>query len=168
MRTRRPRPTTAELSLACELLAVLPPLVKLAWNAAAECGLGSPERSRLLMVLSGGPQRSGQVAQHLHVSPATVTETIDALVADGLVRRVPDQVDRRAVLIELTAEGRRQRERFEQAAAARLAEVVGRLTPAQQEGMRTAFADLRDAFAAAAEAAGARRPTTPKELDDAR
>lgn len=146
----------------------MPPLAKLAWHAAAECGLGSPERSRLLMVLGGGPQRSGQVAQHLRVSPATVTETIDALVADGLVRRVPDRADRRAVLIELTAEGRRQREHFEQAAAARLAAVVGRLTPVQQEGMRIAFADLRDAFAAAAEAAGAQRPTTPKELADAR
>lgn len=166
--THRPRPTASELSLAREALAVLPPIAKLAWRAAAECGLGSPERSRLLMVLGAGPQRSGQLAQQLRVSPATATETIDGLVGDGLVRRVPDPDDRRAVVIELTAEGRRQRQLFEQAAAGRLAEIVGHLTIEQQERMRRAFADLRDAFVAAAPRATMHRPITAKEKTRAR
>jgi DNA-binding MarR family transcriptional regulator len=64
-------------------------------------------------------------------------------VGDGLVRRETDPDDRRAVRVALTADGRRQLQRFEHAAAAALAESLAPLTSAQRQRIRAAFADLR-------------------------
>jgi len=52
-------------------------------------------------------------------------------------------------VLALTAEGRRVRERYELAAASNLAQVLGRLTAPQRRRLRSTFADLNAAFAAA-------------------
>jgi hypothetical protein len=64
------------------------------------------------------------------------------------VRRDTDPDDRRAVVLALTAEGRRVRERYEVAASSAIAQVLGRLTPVQRRRLRTAFVDLNAAFTA--------------------
>jgi DNA-binding MarR family transcriptional regulator len=48
----------------------------------------------------------GKVGERLQVHPASVTNAIDRLEAAGLVRRVAHPTDGRAVLAELTGEGR--------------------------------------------------------------
>lgn len=164
----RTRPSEDELALARDLIAIGPHFGKLAWHAAADCGVGSAERSRLLMLLAQGPQRSGHLAQQLRLAPATVSELVEGLVVDGLVSRDVDPDDRRAVSLALTAEGRRQRQQFEQAAATRLARVVGRLTPAQQRRVRAAFADIRAAFIAASQDEESLRPTITRERSHVR
>jgi DNA-binding MarR family transcriptional regulator len=45
------------------------------------------------------------VASYFGYAPRTVTEAIDGLERDGLVRRDPDPVDRRAKRISLTKAG---------------------------------------------------------------
>jgi len=64
-------------------------LAWLAWNA--ECGS---------MSLS-------QIGELFQVTPATVTNAIDRLEADDLVRRLPHPDDARSTLAEITARGRR-------------------------------------------------------------
>jgi DNA-binding MarR family transcriptional regulator len=64
-------------------------LAWLAWNA--ECGSLS----------------LSQIAERLQVTPATVTNAIDRLEADELVRRLPHPSDARTTLAEITTEGRR-------------------------------------------------------------
>lgn len=49
----------------------------------------------------------GKIGERLQVHPTSVTNTIDRLERDGLVRRIPHPEDRRAVLAEITAPGRR-------------------------------------------------------------
>ena len=49
----------------------------------------------------------GKIGDRLMVHPASVTNAINQLERDGLVRRVHHQTDRRKVLAELTDEGRR-------------------------------------------------------------
>ena len=60
-------------------------------------------------VLSGiardGPLRSIDLAMAFGYAPRTVTEAIDGLERDGLVRRTPDPDDRRAKRIILTSAG---------------------------------------------------------------
>jgi DNA-binding MarR family transcriptional regulator len=46
------------------------------------------------------------ISEVLRIPPATVTNLIDRLVADGLVRRVPHSSDARTTLAEITDEGR--------------------------------------------------------------
>ena len=48
-----------------------------------------------------------EIATWLHMSPAAITGRLDALERRGFVRRLPSPDDRRKVLVELTAAGRR-------------------------------------------------------------
>ena len=146
-----------DLSLARAVLAVMPRFGRIAWQAAQQCGMASPERGRLLWVIGDKPVRAGLVAQQLKLSAGAVTELVEGLVGEGLVRRDADPDDRRAVVLALTSEGRRVRERYELAASSAVAQVLGRLTPPQRRRLRAAFADLNAAFAAA-------DPTAPRVL----
>ena len=71
-------------------------------------GLTFP-RYEALMLLSftrAGALPLGKIGERLQVHRTSVTNIIDKLEADGLVRRVPHAEDRRATLAEITAEGR--------------------------------------------------------------
>jgi DNA-binding MarR family transcriptional regulator len=71
-------------------------------------GLTFP-RYEALMLLSftrAGALPLGKIGERLQVHRTSVTNIVDKLEADGLVRRVPHEVDRRATLAEITDEGR--------------------------------------------------------------
>jgi DNA-binding MarR family transcriptional regulator len=71
-------------------------------------GLTFP-RYEALMLLSftrTGTLPMGKVGERLQVHRTSVTNIIDKLEADGLVRRVPHEVDRRTTLAEITDAGR--------------------------------------------------------------
>jgi DNA-binding MarR family transcriptional regulator len=53
----------------------------------------------------------GKIGERLQVHRTSVTNTIDGLEKLGLVRRVPHDTDRRAVLAEITAAGRKVAEK---------------------------------------------------------
>jgi DNA-binding MarR family transcriptional regulator len=55
-----------------------------------------------------GPLPAGELAQVAGLSAATVSQMLDHLATDGQVKRVRSEADRRVVLIELTALGRRR------------------------------------------------------------
>jgi len=66
-------------------------------------------RYEALMLLSftrGGTLPLGKIGERLQVHRTSVTNIIDKLEADGLVRRVPHEADRRTTLAEITAAGR--------------------------------------------------------------
>ncbi|MBM2616554.1 MarR family transcriptional regulator [Actinoplanes sp. LDG1-06] len=68
----------------------------------------SPSLGRAIGVLSHhGDIRPGALAEHLRIAPRSATEVVDDLQRLGLAERAPDPADRRAVLVTLTAEGRR-------------------------------------------------------------
>jgi DNA-binding MarR family transcriptional regulator len=52
--------------------------------------------------------RPTDLASRLRISPRSVTEVVDGLVQAGLLERTPDPRDRRAVSLDLTAEGHAQ------------------------------------------------------------
>jgi DNA-binding MarR family transcriptional regulator len=60
----------------------------------------------VLEPLAAGPRTNRQLSAAAGVSSPTTTRMIDVLSARGLVSRVEDPTDRRAVLISLTASGR--------------------------------------------------------------
>ncbi|PFG33279.1 MarR family winged helix-turn-helix transcriptional regulator [Sanguibacter antarcticus] len=67
----------------------------------------TPGQYRLLRVLAraDGPQRLCDVASALDVVPRSVTSKVEQAHAAGLVRRLPDPVDRRSTRVELTDAG---------------------------------------------------------------
>lgn len=67
-------------------------------------------RARLLLAVAAGAAeqtstRMSDIAFDLGVTARTITTMVDALERDGLVERVPDQQDRRAISLVLTEAG---------------------------------------------------------------
>jgi DNA-binding MarR family transcriptional regulator len=74
-------------------------------------GIGlSPAKLAVLggLAAAGGRLSLGELAQHRSCVKSNITKLIDRLEADGLVARKDDPTDRRGVLAEITAEGRRR------------------------------------------------------------
>jgi DNA-binding MarR family transcriptional regulator len=82
-----------------------------AWLGATEEGL-TPTQGQILITLCGTPSRPramtlSEIATALAVTRATVSDSVDALEAKQLIRKVRDRLDSRIVRAELTPHGRR-------------------------------------------------------------
>ena len=78
-----------------------------AWEDATESGL-TPTQSQILAFIQAHAAenpRSGDAADALGITPQTASVAIAALVAKGLVSKVPDAKDRRASSLKLTRQG---------------------------------------------------------------
>ncbi|WP_344444996.1 MarR family transcriptional regulator [Kitasatospora nipponensis] len=82
----------------------------------------TPGQSRALRVLAhaeacetpGRAMRLSELADRLNIAPRSATTVVDALEQAGLVERIPDPADRRAVGLALTTDGRAALERLAQ------------------------------------------------------
>jgi DNA-binding MarR family transcriptional regulator len=100
-----------------------------------EHGLSSGEWHVLgkLSRTPGGRRSAGDLAAKVELSSAAMTNRLDRLEKAGLVRRIPDENDRRSVQIEVTAQGRELYERAVGAQAAKEAIIAEALGPRQQD-----------------------------------
>jgi DNA-binding MarR family transcriptional regulator len=144
------RPTKSALQTAHALFSVVLLAGRLTANAARERGTVSPERARALLRLAEAPLRTGELAQRCLLTPPAMTELVDTLVREGLVRRREDPSDRRAVLVSLTPAGRREVERYQVLFSGVLGEAIAELEPAARERLRLALSDLRQGLERAA------------------
>jgi DNA-binding MarR family transcriptional regulator len=84
----------------------------------------------------------GKMGERLMVHPTSITNTIDRLEAQGLVRRLPHDTDRRRTLAEITPEGRDTVERAtKDLVEARFA--VGHLSDADARDLTALLGQLR-------------------------
>ena len=65
-----------------------------------------PQLMLLNLTHQHGPYRLTELAAKIEVKPSAVTVMVDRLEKRGLVRRFQDPDDRRAVRVEVTADGR--------------------------------------------------------------
>jgi DNA-binding MarR family transcriptional regulator len=100
-----------------------------------ELGLAKGEVKVLLRLSWGGKRSAGDIAQHLLVSTGTMTNRLDKLEAAGLVRRQPDPEDRRGVLVELTAEGRKTLDRYVEVQAKRERELMSAMSSEERRDL---------------------------------
>ena len=82
-------------------------------DARIEGGVSFAHYPLLSALAREGSLSAGQLAADAGVTPATVTQMLDALAAAGLVERSRSEADRRVVTTRLTAEGRRRVDRKE-------------------------------------------------------
>ncbi len=115
-------------------------LLRATSSRAEVAGLSNARYELLHALVHGGPMRMGAVARDVGISPRTVTPMVDALEAEGLLRRDADPTDRRAYLLTLTKAGQAlmRRAHFERIAAA--SGIFASLSAAE----RTALAALLD------------------------
>lgn len=92
-----------------------------------------------------GPMTQQLLADRLRLQKSTVSRLVDQLQADGLVRRTANPDDRRSVLLELTASGRRRAERLDDARREMFESLVGRLSAAERRRVIEALGLLEEA-----------------------
>jgi len=100
------------------------------------------QASLLLTLLDNGPIRMTELAARERVRTPTTTVAIRRLERVGLVKRSRDPSDMRAVLVEVTPEGRAQYNEALDARRAYLASILGRLSDGERESLVNALAPL--------------------------
>ena len=98
--------------------------------------------SILLTLLEQGPMRMTDLAAHERVRTPTTTVAIRRLEKLGLVKRSRDPSDLRAVLVDITPEGRAQHQEALEVRRAHLARLLGRLSEEDRETLTKAIAPL--------------------------
>lgn len=87
--------------------------------------------------------RVGDLADRLHLAPSTVSGLISQMLTSGLVQRETDPGDRRAAVVMLTAEGKKQLASWEAANEKRVADALSRLSSEERAAIAAAVPALR-------------------------
>lgn len=118
-------------------------LARVAERACQESGISLPQY-RLLVSVSGQPQRASELAIQVGVSRPTLTSLVDGLEQNNLLRRVPVPTDRRGIQLEPTDEGRIAMLRAEEVLSRRMLELVPREVAATVAPVISAVAKALD------------------------
>lgn len=102
---RRPERSLEEVALRLHAAAIH--LLRRLRAADVEAGMTPARLSALSVLAFEGPCSLSELAEAEQVSPPSMSRMVGALEEAGLVTRRTDPGDRRAVLLEATAEGRR-------------------------------------------------------------
>jgi len=102
----------------------------------------------LCQLADEGPQRLGALASAFGIDPSTITRQVQALESLGLAQRTTDPTDRRASILDLTAEGSDALDRTRRHRRDRLEQVLAHWDPADRED----FARLLTTFNESVEA----------------
>jgi DNA-binding MarR family transcriptional regulator len=106
----------------------------------------TPSQSAMLATIGKlGPMTLSDLAAQEQVTPPTVSNIIAKLEAQGLVRRLRDDDDRRVCRVELSASGRRQLEAIRSRRTAWLASRLRELPPDDLARLAAAL-DVLDAL----------------------
>ncbi|MEO8511506.1 MAG: MarR family transcriptional regulator [Chloroflexota bacterium] len=127
-----PSLTDADLQALAEFRYRIRRFLRFSEEAAREAGL-EPQQHQLLLAAAGaahGPATVGALAERLQLRPHSVDELITRAEANGLVSRHRSDEDRRYVLVEPTAEGRRALDRLSDSHRAELRGVAEGLVEA--------------------------------------
>jgi DNA-binding MarR family transcriptional regulator len=105
-------------------------------------GLSSSQASTLASIETLGPVRLGDLAAHEGVTAPTQSRLVGSLEQQGLLRRMPDAEDRRATLLAITAQGRRQLDQLRGERSAFLVGQLGALSDEQRTALVSALGAL--------------------------
>jgi len=98
-------------------------------------GVSPPRLSALSVVVVAGPIGIGALAAAEGVAAPTMTRLVDGLERDGFVRRRPDPLDARGVLVEASPSGRRVLTKGRRQRVRTLAEGLTALSPEDLEAI---------------------------------
>lgn len=118
-------------------------------EALAVLGLTMTQLRVLFSLRAEAGLSAGALAEMLGVAPSTLTRIMDRLVRSQMVKREPDESDRRLVRHLLTSSGLRTVEEVERAGRVRMNLILEHLSPEQLERLVVALRDLNAAAQAA-------------------
>ena len=108
-------------------------------------GLEMALADALIVLVQNGPMRMGELAEALHITPATATRAVDCLVDRGLAERIKAVDDLRSILVSATEQGQAMQQVLANRINAGLDQILGEFSEPEREQL----ADLLERFAAA-------------------
>jgi DNA-binding MarR family transcriptional regulator len=147
---------------ALDLLLAMHNLVRSVRRRSASPGLSPTQLLVLVHLVDVGPTRIGELAARVSCSQPTATTVATSLESAGLVRRVPDASDGRAITLHITEAGRSTLITIARDQATQLRELLAQLDDADRDLVRAAVPVLRRMASDPVAAAGSadRRTTT--------
>lgn len=113
-------------------------------RALDDVGLSVAKHSALSRLAEAGePLTLGELAEKLSCVRSNITQLVDRLEADGLVKRVADPADRRSIRAELTPLGVEKQAAGDAALASAQREIAERISAADLIGLESALGALR-------------------------
>ncbi len=112
---------------------------------AGVSGVDRASYGTLARIADHGPLRLSELAHVLGLDLSTVSRQVAALERHELVDRTVDPSDRRAAVVELTAEGQRALEALRSAARARLTEIMADWSDAERAELARSLTRFNDA-----------------------
>jgi DNA-binding MarR family transcriptional regulator len=110
----------------------------------AGSGLTASQTSVLFTIVRVGPLRLSDLAEIEGLNPTLLSRFVAQLSEAGLIRRTADPDDRRAALVQASAQGRRLRERIHRERARALERYVEELDERQRETLWAALPVLEE------------------------
>ncbi len=86
----------------------------------------------LSVLCTQGPMRMGELADALHITPASTTRAVSCLVDKGYAERVRDTDDQRSVTVSATKEGRVRYEVIFERVQSGLTQILSAFDPDEQ------------------------------------
>ena len=99
----------------------------------------------LTLICQKGPLRMGELAELMHITPASTTRAVGCLVDKGFVERVRAEDDQRSVMVTATMEGRERYGEISRRVMNGLGEILSDFTDEEQDQL----ADYLERFVAA-------------------
>ena len=109
-------------------------------------GLTLPQMHTLEILGVNGPLRMKELAGKMGVTTGTLTVLVDRLESKTLVRRIPNESDRRSYLVELTEKGQEHFLEHDKLHAQLTAEITSTLTDEEAAALSDGLAKLNNAF----------------------
>jgi DNA-binding MarR family transcriptional regulator len=116
-----------------ELSALIRHLTRISGGPDDEPAMTGTQRLALYELYVGGPMRLNDLAERMGISAPTASRAIDALVSHGLVDRLRDPDDGRALQLGLTASGQARASQREARVAAAFAPALASLSVRERE-----------------------------------
>ena len=108
--------------------------------------LGKMRIINYLFVREGEPPMVKEIAEMFGLTSGAVSQTVDALAADGVVERIPSSVDRRSVHVSLTPFGKSIRKQLEAYLNDVMTGILDGVPEEKQEAFLEVLQDMSETF----------------------
>lgn len=105
-------------------------------------------------IVDDGASTVNDLAAHLYLDKSTASRLANSLVDKGYVRRVPNPEDRRSIVLEPTARGKKLTERVKRDLAGEYLDIIEELDPTTRGSVTRVVGRLATAFTSRVVASG--------------
>lgn len=127
----RGRAATISVSVADRLHSAAIHLLRRLRQSDKASGISAPRLSALSVLVYAGPRTLGQLAEAEQVRPPTMTRLVQAMEAEGYIKRITDPHDKRVTVLQATARARTLLDKARSLRVSTVEEMMKYLTPAE-------------------------------------